>query len=117
MSLRYTQRILEHLAHENYRPSTVRDIARDMRVESDDLPQFEESLHALGMQGRLLISDDDLVRLPSYESEITGKFRLNPKGFGFIIPDHPYREGDLFVPPGSAGTEDPTMSGLSTNKS
>ena len=104
MSLRYTQRILEHLAHENYRPSTVRDIARDMRVESDDLPQFEESLHALGMQGRLLISDDDLVRLPSYESEITGKFRLNPKGFGFIIPDHPYREGDLFVPPGSAGT-------------
>lgn len=104
MSLRFTQRILEHLAHETYRPSFVKDVARHMRIEPDDRDEFDATINSLVEQGRLIIGDDDLVRLPTYEDEITGKFRLNPKGFGFVIPDAPYREGDLFVPRGSAGT-------------
>lgn len=104
MSLRFTQRILEHLAHEQYRPSFIKDIARDMRVDPDDRDEFEQTIHDLGLQGRLIVGDDDLVRLPTFGDEIIGKFRLNPKGFGFIIPETPVREGDLFVPPGNAGT-------------
>ena len=104
MSLRFIQRILEHLSHEHYRPSFVKDIARDMRIEPDDRDEFEQAIHELGMQGRLIVGDDDLVRLPTFGDEVTGKFRLNPKGFGFVIPDTPTRQGDLFVPPGNAGT-------------
>jgi ribonuclease R len=107
MPLRFTQRILDHLAHPTYRPSFVKAIARDMRIAMEDREAFHEALDNLAAQGRIIVGHDELVRLPSYSAsadEVTGKFKLNPKGFGFIIPDQQYREGDLFVPPGfSAG--------------
>jgi len=106
MPLRYNSRILEHLAHENYKPSYTKAIAREMRIDPEDRDEFEQSLRELVHQGKLIIGDDDFARLPSYgqaNDELTGKFKLNPKGFGFIIPDQRFREGDLFVPPGSSG--------------
>ncbi len=104
MSLRFSQRIIEHLAHDGYRPSYAKDIARDMRIGPPDRDEFEETLVQLAEQKRLIVGNDDLIRLPTFEDEVTGKFKLNPKGFGFVIPDQAFREGDLFVPPGSAGT-------------
>ncbi len=110
MPLRFTQRILEHLAHEHYKPSPLRVIAREMHIEPEQREAFEQAVAQLAEQGRIVLRDDGVVRLPSYSAlpgdgdEITGKFRLNRKGFGFIIPDSPMREGDLFVPPGYAGS-------------
>lgn len=106
MPLRYTARILDHLAHENYKPSAAKSIAREMRIAPDDRDEFDQSLEQLATQGKLIIGEDGFARLPSYghaNDELTGKFKLNPKGFGFIIPDQRFREGDLFVPPGSSG--------------
>src|SRR5688572_26713144 len=106
MPLRFTQRILEHLAHENYKPSPSKATARDMRVDDEDRDAFEQAISNLVQEGKLTIGVDEVIRLPSYsqvKEAITGRFKLNPKGFGFIIPDQPFREGDLFVPPGSAG--------------
>ena len=107
MPIRFTQRILDHLAHENYKPSVAKSIARDMRIDDEDREAFDQAIENLVAEGKLTVgATDALVRLPSYSAvkeAITGKFKLNPKGFGFIIPDQPLREGDLFVPPGSAG--------------
>lgn len=107
MSLRFTQRILEHLAHDQYRPTAAGQIARDMRIEPEDREEFGRAIEALADEGRVLIGEEDeFVRLPSFghgsSDEITGVFKLNPKGFGFVIPDGKFREGDLFVPPGGA---------------
>jgi ribonuclease R len=106
MPIRFTQRIVEHLAHAAYKPSEVKDIARDMRIDTADRDDFGMAVRQLADQGRVVLGEDGLVRLPSYGSvaeDITGTFRLNPRGFGFIIPDVKFREGDLFVPPGSSG--------------
>src|SRR5688572_22968684 len=108
MPIRFTQRILDHLAHENYKPSVAKSIARDMRIDDEDREAFDQAIENLVAEGKLTVgATDALVRLPSYSAvkeTITGKLKLNPKGFGFIIPDQPLREGDLFVPPGSAGS-------------
>jgi ribonuclease R len=101
MPLRYTSRILDHLAHATYRPASVKTLARDLRVDRDDRDVFDAAVAALVEEGRIEIGPDERVRLPAMGDEITGRFRLNERGFGFVIPDDPRREGDLFVPRGS----------------
>jgi ribonuclease R len=106
MPIRFTQRVLDHLSHDQYRPSPVKVIARDMRIDPDDRTDFDRAIAMLADQGRVIVGQDENIRLPSYghgDDEVIGKFKLNPKGFGFIIPEGKFREGDLFVPPGSAG--------------
>ena len=100
MPLRFTHRILDHLAHVKYRPAAVTDIACDLRVPPEDEAVLQQSIQQLAEQGRIVIDRDGLVRLPGFGEEVIGAFRLNARGFGFVIPDHPLREGDLFIPRG-----------------
>ena len=99
MPLRYRHRIIDHLAHASYRPAVPRALARDLRVEAEDRATFDETLALLGEEGLIDIGADGLVRLAGYGDEVEGTFRLNVRGFGFVIPDSPHREGDLFIPP------------------
>ncbi len=101
MPIRFTHRILEHLAHSGYRPASQKQIAREMRVEDDEREVFKEAIARLRDEGKVAVGEDDHVRLPTMGDEIVGRFRLNARGFGFVIPDEPFREGDLFVPRGS----------------
>ncbi|MHC4102122.1 MAG: hypothetical protein ACYSW1_14715, partial [Planctomycetota bacterium] len=100
MPLRYTRRILDHLAHTAYRPSTAGEAAADLRVNREDQALFHEAIEQLQEQGRLEIDREGRLHLPSYGDEIVGGFRLNARGFGFVVPDDPCREGDLFIPQG-----------------
>ena len=103
MPLRFTARVLEHLAHGNYQPSTIGAIARDLRVESDERDAFDESIRLLREEKKIEVDQGGLVHLPNFPDEVTGRFRLNERGFGFVIPDQRFRDGDLFVPPGETG--------------
>jgi ribonuclease R len=98
MPLRFTHRILEHLAHARYAPATAKAIAADMGIESDDRDLFEQAIARLAEEGRIVIESGGRLRLPPMPERITGRFRLNARGFGFVVPDQPFREGDLFVP-------------------
>ncbi len=100
MPLRFTRRILDHLAHSGYRPAPVEAAARELRVADEDRPLFEEAVELLRSQKRLDVDRDGMLRLPAFGEEITGVFRLNARGFGFVRPDEPHRDGDLFVPLG-----------------
>ncbi len=102
MPLRFTKRVLDHLKHSKYEPSTIDAIARDMRIDDDELEQFRQAVHLLAKDEVVALGKDKLVRLPSFSEEVTGVLRLKPRGFGFVRTDHPFREGDLFIPPGGA---------------
>jgi len=99
MPLRFRHRIIEHLSHEAYRPQTARDIARDLRVESDEREVFDEAIRLLAEERSLEVDAKGMVRLPGAGDEVTGVIRITGRGFGFIVPDTPIREGDIFVPP------------------
>ncbi|MCH8822293.1 MAG: VacB/RNase II family 3'-5' exoribonuclease [Planctomycetes bacterium] len=101
MPLRFTNRIVGHLAHPNYRPSSAKAISRDLKVEAEDKALFLEAVDMLARDQRVDIGEDSLLRLPNYGDEIIGEFRLNVRGFGFVKPDKVYRHGDLFVPRGA----------------
>ena len=98
MSLRYTKRILDHLKHEHYDPGTVERLGADLNIPEAELPAFREAVEHLAKQGALVLDGSGRVRLPSMGDEVTGVFRKTARGFGFIVTDIAYREGDLFVP-------------------
>jgi ribonuclease R len=104
MSLRFTQRILEHLAHEAYRPATVAELAADMRIDDEHLDEFSGALDALVAEQRIEKNKSSQFKLPQMPEEIVGVLRLNPRGFGFVRPKQRFREGDLFIP--AHGIED-----------
>ncbi|MHC4990714.1 MAG: ribonuclease R family protein, partial [Planctomycetota bacterium] len=99
MPSRFRDRIVQHLAHPGYEASSAKTIAREMRVPGDALAEFDEAVAQLEEREQVVISDKGLVRLPFFPEELEGRFRLNPRGFGFVIPDKVYADGDLFIPP------------------
>lgn len=99
MPLRYKSRLLRHLAHENYTPQMLRQLAEDLGVEADAFAEFAEAVKQLAAEGQLVLGADQMVTLPPMGKEIVGVFRKNPKGFGFVIPRDKNLHGDLFIPP------------------
>ena len=47
MPTRFTGRLLAHLAHQGYRPSTLEDIARQMQVPVDEREVFALAVERL----------------------------------------------------------------------
>jgi ribonuclease R len=101
MPLRFTSRILAHLSHSNYKPGDSKAMARDLRIEHDDRDAFEQALKMLQEQEKIEIDSREMIRLPGFGDEVTGVFKLNSRGFGFVRPDQATRFGDLYIPNGN----------------
>ena len=103
MSLKYERRLLEHLKHERYTPANVQTVAQDLGVAEEESGAFAAAIDDL-ISRKLLTKDaGGHVGLPAMPDEVTGRFRKNPRGFGFVIPTVSFREGDIFIPPDSTG--------------
>ena len=100
MSLRFKSRILDHLAHRNYLPILINEVARQLRVADEDEAEFLDTVRQLAESELIEIGKDEKLRLPRMPEEIEGVIKLSPRGMGFIKTDIDYREGDLFVPQG-----------------
>ena len=101
MAFNWRARILEHLAHAAYRPTRLRELERMIRVPDAESTSFRESMLGLQDEGAIEIAGDDTVRLPRMGEEITGRIRITMRGDGFVTPERPTREGDLFVQGGA----------------
>ncbi len=98
----FTRRLLDHIAHERYEPSSSAQLIEQLQVEDDREPDFAKDLADLVAAGRVTLSgpaDKPLVGLPPAGKFLTGTFKKNPKGFGFVKPETRVREGDIFIPP------------------
>ncbi len=104
MSLRFKSRVLAHLQDRRYEPVGFEALAEQIGVEAEDLGVFEQALDELTASGQVTTTPGGGFTLPPIGSEVTGRIKVNPKGFGFLIPNVPNREGDLFIPPGATGT-------------
>ena len=100
VALRYEKRLLAHLVHDDYSPTHIPKLASELRIE--DVSEFSKAVHDMAERGLVLVDDEGKVDLPSYgnlEGEVEGTFRRNPRGFGFVEPDQPLKEGGLFIGP------------------
>ncbi len=98
----FKRRLLEHLRHDSYSPSRPEELAGQLDIDREDLPRFEEEIRDLAESGTIEIGPTGLVQLPSLasmEGEVVGRFSRNARGFGFVEPEKPVREGSIFIPP------------------
>jgi len=106
MSLKYESRLFAHLKHDSYEPVGIDVLVRDLGIDDEDAGAFADAVRALATSGRLVmdgVGGGGKVRLPSIPDMVTGRLKKNPRGFGFVMPDKNYREGDLFIPPDQIG--------------
>ena len=108
MPLRFTNRLIDHLSHEGYTPTTIQNIAKDLRIDHSDRNTLIQALQRAEQEGLIELGPDDCVRLPSFPDEIVGKYRSNKRGFGFVTPSQRFREGDVYI---AAGKESDAVSG------
>ncbi|MBI1190242.1 MAG: VacB/RNase II family 3'-5' exoribonuclease [Tepidisphaera sp.] len=97
---RYQRRVLDHLKHDSYQPARISELADDLAIPGPDRDTFAQAVKALADQGKLDIAGDGRVTLPSLaraNGEITGTFRKNQRGFGFVQPTQAVREGAVFI--------------------
>jgi len=104
MSEQLSTKILSHLKSDRYRPVKPDHLAKELNLaEKQSLPSFREALRELMHTGRVVLGAGGSVMLPaqSLQSEgITGTYRQNRRGFGFVVPSDPDGHEDLFIPEG-----------------
>ncbi|HEY3242454.1 MAG TPA: ribonuclease R [Phycisphaerae bacterium] len=95
---RLTERIISYMSSRRYRPQKVRALARTLGIADEEYGDFHDAVKALMHSGRVVMGSASALLLPEPTGAIVGKFRLNQRGFGFVIPDVPNAHGDLYVP-------------------
>jgi ribonuclease R len=107
MSEQISTKILSHLKSERYRPLKPDRLARELNLaERQHFPSFREALRELMHTGRVVLGAGGSVMLPDrslQSSGITGAYRHNRRGFGFVVPSDPDGHEDLFIPEGENG--------------
>jgi ribonuclease R len=100
LTSRYQRRLLDHLKHEDYTPRRIGELATDLNIPADELDAFTKAVHAIA-EGKLIdVAQNGVVSLPSVASRggvITGIFRKNARGFGFVQPSEAVREGSIYI--------------------
>ena len=99
----FAERILSFVQAKGYRPQQLHELAEAMGLGEDEQGDFHAACKALMKTGRVVLGSSNALMLPAPAGTISGTYRGNVRGFGFIIPDTPNAHGDLFVPPGKAG--------------
>lgn len=103
MSLKYERRLIEHLKHEAYAPSPIDVIAGDLGIHEGSFDEFKSAIDALVERKVLVVDGAGRVQLPRLGDTATGVFKKNQRGFGFVMTDVAFREGDVFIPPDAVG--------------
>jgi ribonuclease R len=92
-----------HLLQKDETPRKVVHLEQELGVRGELKGAFQEALDLLCAQGRVIVGPGNVVSLPSLSSEITGVFRANPRGYGFITPEQFQETGDVFIPAKATG--------------
>jgi len=113
MTDRYERRILDHVRHSTYTPRRIAELADDLGVPGEDRELFAGIVKSLVDAGKLemgqgggggLVSLLSLATLAARgDGTVTGTFRKNLRGFGFVNTKEPVKEGNVFIPADATG--------------
>ncbi len=101
MPYRFRRRLIEHLSHDGYIPAKLETLALDLRIPDGDRDAFAQEITRLTTEKAMELTPSGHLLLPSLAGSggmVDGTFRKNARGFGFVEPTNPYREGSIFVP-------------------
>ena len=97
--------IINHLKSTGYRPQRPHVLAKELKLDEDQQQYhaFRDALRDLMHAGRVVLGARGAIMLPGARSAdglITGNYRHNKRGFGFVVPTDPTGHEDLYIPEG-----------------
>jgi len=95
----FRDKILKFIKRRDYEPMKPAQLAKALGVERENYADFKKAFDEMKKAGQVVIGSGNAVTLPAISSKVIGRFRANPKGFGFVMPLEPNTHGDLFIPP------------------
>jgi len=103
MPLRYRDRLVSYISSEDYRPTPIPLVAKELKVE--DVEDFGKAVRELAAEGVIDLDESGRIRLPFRpdKGELLGQFRGTMKGIGFVIPLDKSHGSDIFIPPDATG--------------
>ncbi|WP_165228441.1 ribonuclease R [Aquisphaera insulae] len=100
----YSEKVLQLVASQGYRPLTLKAMSRRLEVSADDYQSFRRQLKELIRQGRLDVHRDKTLTKPDHSNAVVGIFRRSSRGFGFVRPQSSEgRSEQIYIAPDSAG--------------
>ena len=98
-----SERILNFIRAKGYRPKQVHELAEALGIVDTESRDFRDACQALMKTGRVARGARNTIVMPRPVGKITGTFRGNRRGFGFVIPELQQNSADLYVPEGATG--------------
>jgi len=93
-----------HLLQKDGTPRKRAHLEEELGVRGDHRAAFQEALDALCASGRVIVDSRTWVKLPSPTGEVTGIFRANPRGYGFVTPEQITTDDEVFISAKSTGS-------------
>ena len=84
----FAERVVALVSEPDYRPITLKAMARRLEVDGSLYPDFRRAVKDLVRDGKLHLAKDKTLKLPDRSGMIVGLFRRSAKGFGFVRPHH-----------------------------
>ncbi len=97
-STSFAERILSFVYARGYKPHRLAELSEALGIGEGEQGDFHDACKALMDSGRIVLGSRNTVSIPDPPRRVSGTYRANPKGFGFLIPDTPRTHGDLYVP-------------------
>ncbi|CQR70360.1 Ribonuclease R [Sporomusa ovata DSM 2662] len=97
-----SDRILEFMRKEAYKPLTAEDLADGMGIRGKELEEFWQILDKLEATAAIIKTRYGKFGVPDRMNLVVGKFSATTKGFGFILPEDQELD-DVFIPPDALG--------------
>ena len=91
--------ILEAIRSKVDHPSTIGELMQRLRLPREQRASLRRRLATLVESGALIRVRGRRYGLPDRMRLVTGRVHVNPRGFGFVTPDHPIEgvTGDLYI--------------------
>jgi ribonuclease R len=95
----FAERVVKLVAEPDYTPITLKAMARQFAVPTEDYAEFRATIKRLVKEGQLDLARDKTLRRPDQTGVIVGLFRRAAKGFGFVRPHTAAAKTDkIFIP-------------------
>ena len=93
-----------HLLQKDGGPCKLVHLEQELGIDGGLRRAFYDAIDSLCDEGRVIVDRRNMVSLPSLSSEITGIYKANPRGYGFITPEQSTDGEDVFIPAKSTGS-------------
>ncbi len=101
MPERYIHQIMRLLTRRDYVPLRKQSLAKILHIPEEHDELFTKALNHLEKDGKIKTGSKKLISLPDLPKRVTGILQMTSKGYGFVIPESKYAQGDVYIPFGN----------------